>query len=58
MSRMLRCMAIDDEPMALLVIEQFCRRRGGMELLAFSEPRVGLEAIRRQKPDLIFWIFR
>lgn len=25
------CIAIDDEPMALLVIEQFCRRKGGIE---------------------------
>ena len=48
------CVAIDDEPMALLVIEQFCRRRGGMELTCFSEPRVGLEAIRQQQPDLVF----
>ena len=48
------CIAIDDEPMALLVIEQFCHRKGGMELTTFSEPRVGLEEIRRRKPDLIF----
>lgn len=48
------CIAIDDEPMALLVIEQFCHRNGGMELITFSEPRVGLEEIRRRKPDLIF----
>lgn len=51
---MLKCIAIDDEPMALLVIEQFCRRKGGMELATFSEPRVGLEEIRRRKPDLVF----
>ena len=48
------CIAIDDEPMALLVIEQFCHRKGGMELTTFSEPRVGLEEIRRRKPDLVF----
>lgn len=54
MSRTLKCIAIDDEPMALLVIEQFCRRKGGMEVTGFSEPRVGLEAIRRSKPDLVF----
>lgn len=48
------CIAIDDEPMALLVIEQFCRRKGGLELITFSEPRVGLEEIRRRKPDLVF----
>lgn len=52
--RTITCIAIDDEPMALLVIEQFCRRRGGLELTVFSEPRVGLEEIRRCKPDLVF----
>lgn len=52
--RTISCIAIDDEPMALLVIEQFCHRRGGLELTTFSEPRVGLEEIRRRKPDLVF----
>ena len=45
MSRTLKCVAIDDEPMALLIIEQFCRRKGGMELKTFSEPKIGLEEI-------------
>lgn len=48
------CIAIDDEPMALLVIEQFCRRKGGISLTTFSEPRTGMEEIRRCKPDLVF----
>lgn len=50
----IECIAIDDEPMALLVIEQFCRRKGGMKLLTYSEPHAGLEEIRRSKPDLVF----
>ena len=50
----LRCIAIDDEPMALLVIEQFCLRKGNMDLTTFSEPRVGLSAILKEKPDLVF----
>lgn len=52
--RNITCIAIDDEPMALLVIEQFCRRRGGMELLTFSEPHLGIEEIGRLRPDLVF----
>ena len=48
------CIAIDDEPLALLVITQFCERFGGLELTTFSEPLVGLEEIRRCKPDLVF----
>ncbi len=54
MVRNLRCIAIDDEPMALLIIEQFCRRKGGIELTTFSEPKIGLEEIRRSEPDLVF----
>lgn len=48
------CIAIDDEPIALLVITQFCERKGGLELATFSEPRIGLEEIVRRKPDLVF----
>lgn len=54
MVRNLRCIAIDDEPMALLIIEQFCRRKGGIELTTFSEPTIGLEEIRMKEPDLVF----
>lgn len=54
MVKNLKCIAIDDEPMALLIIEQFCQRKGGMELSTFSEPKIGLEEIRRTEPDLVF----
>lgn len=54
MLKNLKCIAIDDEPMALLIIEQFCRRKGGLELKTFSEPKIGLEEIRRSEPDLVF----
>ena len=48
------CIAIDDEPIALSIIEQFCQRHGGLELRTFSEPQAGLDEIRRTKPDLVF----
>lgn len=48
------CIAIDDEPMSLLVIEQFCRRRGGISLAAYSEPQAGAGEIQRTKPPLVF----
>lgn len=54
MNGVLKCVAIDDEPMALLVIEQFCKRKGGMELTTFSEPHIGLKEIRRTNPELVF----
>ena len=48
------CIAIDDEPWALQVIEQFCQRKGGIKLITFSEPLVGLSEIKRSEPDLVF----
>ncbi len=48
------CIAIDDEPLALLIIARFCERRGNMELLTFSEPRLGLDEVVRRKPYLVF----
>lgn len=52
--RKISCIAIDDEPIALLVIKRFCERKGNMELTSFCEPRIGLEEIVRTKPDLVF----
>ena len=48
------CIAIDDVPIALSIIEQFCQRHGGLELRTFSEPQAGLDEIRRTKPDIVF----
>ena len=50
----LTCIAIDDEPMALLIIEEFCKRKGNITLSTYSEPSIGLKAIREQLPDLVF----
>lgn len=49
-----RCIAIDDEPLALQVIAKFCERRGGIELQTFSDPDEGLTAVKSEKPDLVF----
>ena len=54
MMKKISCIAIDDEPIALLIIRQFCERKGGLELTAFSEPLIGLQEIGRCKPDLVF----
>ena len=54
MSDQIKCVAIDDEPLALDVIEQFCRRIGNIALQRFSDPEEGLEYIRRNKPDIVF----
>lgn len=48
------CIAIDDESMALSVIQQFCQRIGGIRLHCYSDPHLGLNAIARLKPQLVF----
>lgn len=36
----MKCVAIDDEPMALEVIKNFCNRMDDMELDTFTNPLV------------------
>lgn len=54
MNDLIRCVAIDDEPPALDIIEKFCRRIGGIDLQKFCDPAEGLEAIIRDKPQIVF----
>ncbi|MBR5118750.1 MAG: response regulator transcription factor [Muribaculaceae bacterium] len=50
----MKCVAIDDEPMALEVIKNFCQRMEGMELDTFTNPLVGIEHVKRTHPQLLF----
>ncbi len=50
----MRCIAIDDEPIALSVISQFCGRLGNIDVAVYSDPRLGLEAVLKNKPDIVF----
>ena len=50
----MKCIAVDDEPLALKIIENFCNRIGGIELLTFSDVSLGIDAIKTQQADLIF----
>ncbi len=54
MGNVIKCVAIDDEPLALEIIEKFCQRIGGIELKVFSDPALGLENIRKEKPEVAF----
>ena len=54
MNDKIRCIAIDDEPLALNVISKFCERLGGISLEVYSDPEAGLEAIRDGNFDLAF----
>jgi two-component system LytT family response regulator len=52
---MITCIAIDDEPKALEVIERYCRKTSLVELRAtFREPVKAIEFLNREKVDLIF----
>lgn len=50
---MLKCIAIDDEPIALNIVEKYCERRGGMALETYSSPRLGMQRIREWHPDIV-----
>lgn len=50
----MKCIAIDDEPMALNIIAQFCKRMGDMELSTYTNPLAGWEQVKRTRPDIVF----
>ena len=50
----IKCVAIDDEPLALEVIRKFCERIGGIDVQTFSDPAAGLDVIKREKPLIAF----
>ncbi|MDE5677087.1 LytTR family DNA-binding domain-containing protein [Phocaeicola sp.] len=51
---MIRCIAIDDEPIALGIIRRYCEQRGGVELETYSAPRLGMQRVSEWKPDIVF----
>jgi two-component system, LytTR family, response regulator len=52
---MMTCIAIDDEPKALEVIERYCQKSDLVDLKAvFREPVKAIEFLNREKTDLIF----
>lgn len=54
MNNTIKCVAIDDEPLALDIIEKFCHRIGNIDLKTYSNPMQGLEAIKQFHPDIVF----
>lgn len=50
----MKCIAIDDEPVALGIIRQFCQRSGNIELTTFTDPIEGLQRVKDTHPDLVF----
>lgn len=49
----MKCVAIDDEPIALSIIEQYCKRLGGIELSTFTDPIEGMEHVNSSMPDVV-----
>ena len=51
----LNCMVVDDEPLAVKMLENFISRTSFLSLEAsFTDPVAALEAIREQRPQLVF----
>ncbi len=50
----MKCIAIDDEPIALSIIKNFCSRVEYISLLTFTNPLQGMSAVREQRPDVVF----
>lgn len=52
---MIKAIAIDDEPLALDIVKNFCARSGKVQLVeAYDNAIFGKQAIEAYKPDLIF----
>ena len=51
---MIKCVAIDDEPIALSIIKEYCNRYGDIELDCFTSPLAGMEYIRSTGADIVF----
>ncbi len=51
---MIKCVAIDDEPIALSIIKEYCNRYGDIELDCFTSPLAGMEYIKSTGADIVF----
>lgn len=51
---MIKCVAIDDEPIALSIIQEYCKRFGDIELQCFTSPIEGMASIKDTCPDIAF----
>lgn len=49
----MKCIAIDDEPLALNIIQEYCNRLSDIELETYSSPLSGMERIRQWKPEVV-----
>ena len=53
--RPLTCMIVDDEPLAVRLIESYVEKTPDLQLLAsFTDPITAINAVKEKKPDLLF----
>ena len=50
----MKCIAIDDEPVALKIIEQFCKRCSDLDVTSYTDPIAGLDKVKSTKQDIVF----
>lgn len=50
----MKCIAIDDEPIALSIISSYCQGYSNLELSTYTNPVEGMEAISTLHPDIVF----
>lgn len=50
---MIKCIAIDDEPIALSIIREHCTRHGDIDLETYTSPIAGMERIKAVAPDIV-----
>ncbi|MGM9847949.1 MAG: LytR/AlgR family response regulator transcription factor [Muribaculaceae bacterium] len=50
----MKCIAIDDELIALKIIEKYCERFGDIELEIYTSPAAGMCRIMEWQPDAVF----
>lgn len=49
----MKVLAIDDEPIALSIISQYCERRGGITLETYNAPNIGMRRVREWLPNVV-----
>ncbi len=50
----MRCIAIDDEPIALSIISSYCLNYPHIKLSTYTNPLEGMRSIAEVKPDIVF----
>ncbi len=50
----MKCIAIDDEPIALSIVASYCQQFGNITLTTYTNPLAGIEAIKSEHPNMVF----